>query len=211
MSVLNSNLYDKLLKFNIIYNAIDNKVCLNGIDWDTAVDNAKSSSLFYIGKLGLGYYEKLEVKFLVLASYLTYIPYGRLGYKFLEEMNVNVAEYRYNKLTGIMGDDLLKLPDEQNKYIKDFFVNYNKEEIDLKDVREAVSLVIRGHNELEAISTLDCMKFKNKSSELIYMLSDLPKTIDKIKISEALKEHYFKQELTLEEKEYILKITKIDG
>lgn len=38
-----------------------------------------------------------------------------------------------------------------------------------------------------------------------------PKVMDKIKISEALKNYYFKQELTIEEKDYILKITKIDG
>ena len=118
--------------------------------------DAKATVDYYYDGLFSDYETLNEARFFVMADYLTYIPYGSCGYAAFEKMlkevspDISVGQYRYEWLKRCVGESLLWLNDGQLGYIKYFFENYNKKEINLKIPAETVSLICRYHHECEA-------------------------------------------------------------
>ena len=96
-----------------------------------------------------------EAKFFVMADYLTYIPYGSVGYAAFEEMlkavrpDMSVAEYRFEWLKRQIGR-LEELNEGQLGYVRYYFENYGKRAVNLKIPAEVVAFVCRYHHECEA-------------------------------------------------------------
>ena len=206
------NLRDMMLKFNVIYDVIDDKANLNRVDWETCQHLGESSVVYFADGDKFGYKKRKIMKTLALASYLTYIPYGELGYKYLKDTikPMNVGEFRFNALKNALGEKFEKLSQEQVDYIKGFFYNFDKEELNLRDCRDSASFVIRIHQQLEAVATRDFLKFSAQSNELTFKLGDIRNENESINFREVLKDFNYKQELTDEEKEFVLKFVGLN-
>ena len=155
MAVLNENLYGKLLH-NKNIGKLNSFATTKGGELDLMWGSSKATVDYFYDSNILPTEDLEEARFLNLADYMTYVPYGTTGYKKLQELlqkkgnGKTVSEYRYNMLQEIMGKDLTSLPENQKNYIKSFFDNYYKEEVNLKSVPEVVSLIGRVHHECEA-------------------------------------------------------------
>ena len=97
-----------------------------------------------------------EARFFVMADYLTYIPYGSVGYAAFEKMlqklrpGMTVGEYRFERLKELAERPLSRLNAEQLAYIRNYFENYGKQSVDLTNPAETVAFICRFHHELEA-------------------------------------------------------------
>lgn len=197
MNILNDDLFSKLLNNKKARQYADFKITARGGDLETFLTNCDANAKYYAGKTGMGYKTKKTAQFLTFADYLTYVPYGSEGYKKLEEilkaqgMGQSVANFRFEKLKTIMGDDLTNLPKEQIDYIRNFFLNYNKDTVNSKDIAEVTALICRVHHEVEANygnpGYTDVLTIKNHLNEICYKIGDLGKEKDTIESEEFLK------------------------
>lgn len=170
----NKNLYGGLLDFaaKSLYN---NRLTINGCECDQVWHDASIAIKYFVDGILL-FDEYNEVKFFILADYLTYVPYGKEGYKFLENIlnnkNESVANMRFKKLRAYLDRAFAQIPEEQQNYwleeigmdmneerricegqyayIKAYFDDYNDMKIDLTIFKDIVKLFCRFYHECEA-------------------------------------------------------------
>ncbi len=156
MAILKQDLYGYLISSGYLRKLDERYVTRRGGDLMFSWSDARSSAEYFYNSNILDYDNMREALFFVFADYLTYIPYGSAGYKAFEGMlrevdpGISVAQYRFQWLERRMGKRLSQLNDGQRAYVKYYFENYNKREINLKIPAEVVSLICRFHHECEA-------------------------------------------------------------
>lgn len=112
--------------------------------WSEADDD-----LFYFANMKDLYSFSDEVKLFVYADYLTYIPYGDLGYALAEEKirdkyGISLAQWRYELFLKIIGDNGAKLFNgAQLARIQKFFENRDLKEVHFGDLDEATAALMR--------------------------------------------------------------------
>lgn len=117
-----------------------------------------------------------EARFFVLADYLTYIPYGKAGLEAFRQIlsrslpGVSVAEYRFAMLekhlsaAGLKEGDIQCISAGQYEYIRHFFTDYERQEINLRSLIDVVTLFCRFYHECEA--RLGTESFFNQTAAL---------------------------------------------
>ena len=131
MGILTTELYSKMVSNGPLKLMGRYKITTIGgdLDWQYHLCQvyATTSSIKYT------YIDNNEIRAIIAASYLTYIPYGSMGYKkakeILKENNypLSLEEFRFEKFKNIMGDNLNDFSLEQINYLKEFFLNFEKE------------------------------------------------------------------------------------
>lgn len=217
MSKLNRDLYNLLLNSPKVKQVIGKKITAKGGDLDVFWNKCEATANYYTSWNLMPAEENSEAIFLVFADYLTYVPYGTLGYQKFEELlkssdaNKSVAEYRFDKLKEIMGKTLTELPQEQIDYIKSFFENYNKEVVTLNNIPEVVSLICRAHHECEAnyktTGFANSMEISDRCRCFSKKLASLYDSQETLNASEILNEVSRSAKLTEAEVNYINETT----
>ena len=156
MSVLSVDLYGRIVSNGPIRVIQDDKLTLNGGDlgWNQHLCET-DAVYFFKRKTSTGWYNKVrELKTFVFAGYATYIPYGNSGYQLakeiLKEKGLSIEEFRVEKFKKIMGNNLDDLSSEEFDYIKSFFIEFEKDIIDIRSPKDAAIMFCRIHNEIEA-------------------------------------------------------------
>ena len=127
------------------------KMTLNGgdLEWYAHLCENNAKYLFRKHNRTSTYKDERELKMFIFAGYATYIPYGSVGYSAVKEMGISIEEFRFLKFKEIMGSNLDGLTLEELDYIKSFFYEYEKEEIDTTKVKDVAIMFCRIHNEIE--------------------------------------------------------------
>ena len=155
MGIFRDNLYSSLLRIgNTVISA--QKVNANGGFLDSYHSLCETNLKYFFGKNMLGREIKQDAKLLALFSYMTYLPYGEVGYLAIEsylkisDSPLSVAEYRFERLKQALNDRASIISDGEMAFIRDFFVNFQKDDIDLYNVMEVTSLYCRIHGAIES-------------------------------------------------------------
>lgn len=217
MAILNSDLYGKMLNGRVGYILDSNKITTKGDGYlETFLNCCVSSSVFCLAWSDntKKYIDKNEVRFLTFASYLTYVPYGNLGYKRLENylnekgINKSVADLRIEKFFNIMEDKLTNITKEEMDYIKRFFNEYKKESFNLRDNLDITLLVCNVNNEIEANygseGFTDLLNVKKILNEFCYEIANSKEERNVFNINEILLKIPKKQNLDEEELKHLL-------
>ena len=110
-----------------------------------------------------------ELKFYLYLDMLTYLPFEKLGYDYLnnelENKNSNVIEFKYNKILKILSDAEFNVNEELDNNIKYFLNNYYNDEIELNIIGLAIILLRLFHRYVTIMNFLCKKKF---FSELFY-------------------------------------------
>ena len=190
MSVLSQDLYGRILSNRYLGRICSQKVTAKGGFLESAYDKARIAVNYFCAKSGFSYAVKKETQFLTAVAYLTYVPYGKAGYAYLQTKlgTKSVTQARRERLEEILGEVLSSLDEAQREYIFAFLEEYEKEEIDLTSPRDGVCLICRAYHEIEghydpALSETKAIEQKNA---LCYEIADLGKEKRKILASEFL-------------------------
>lgn len=190
MGILTTKLYSIMVSNGPIKELSYYKATLlgNELDWESHM-----CEVFATTSAILTYIQKSEIKSLIVASYLAYIPYGSIGYKaakeIFKEMNVSLTleEFRFEKFKIIMGDNLKDFSSEQVKYIKEFFLDFEKEILDITDIRHLAILFCRIHNEIEAnYDTISKEKIKEMKTNFSLFIKHELENISVVEIDKYL-------------------------
>ena len=86
-----------------------------------------------------------ELKFYLYLDMLTYLPFEKLGYEYLnnelEKENSNIIEFKYNTILRILSDAEFNVNEELDNNIKYFLNNYYNDEIELNIIGLAIILL----------------------------------------------------------------------
>ena len=167
---------------------------------DSYFSLCESASNYYFGKNLFGREAKKDAAILLLLSYISYIPYGRVGYLATEsylkisKSPLSVAEFRLEKLKRAIGDSISLISDEEMAYVKDFFDNFQKDDIDLYSVMDVASLYCRIHWEIEACHLMEpyihrewiLPRVQAITDEIASLISEGAKTVSASKILDKI-------------------------
>lgn len=193
--MLDYNSYEQLLDKKEVKGELSKKATLEGLDL-SAMWSSCDDSAFYYGKMNDMTDQQIgAAKFLICADYVTAVPYGSVGYKALEEKlakdNKTVAQARFDKFAKVMGDDMASLSQEDVASIKEFFENYNRQDIDLANMNDVTTLLCRIYHECEANYKKSGYKTESvildRLSDFVSDFTDMHFDKDKITADEILK------------------------
>ncbi len=150
-----SRLYEIIISNPRIMNQLSrNKATLMGGKLDYLWGIA-DSDIYYVACM-LKLADRYCIRTLVFADYLTYIPYGELGYtKFdcivKDAGFYSVGEWRYKRFLKILGDNINSVSSDVLKKIEKFFEDYESDEVHLEDSSDIARAVCRIRHSFEAL------------------------------------------------------------
>lgn len=133
-------LYDMNLRRILMTDIYDTKYYLNT---EYNILFAKGNSRLY--SLHLPYDLDEELEFYLNLDMLTYLPFEKLGYEYLnnklEKENSNVIEFKYNKMLKILSNSKFNVDEEVKTNIKYFLNNYYNDVIEMNIIGLAIIIL----------------------------------------------------------------------
>lgn len=193
MEIFDKDLYDRAFKNrNIDLDTL--KITINGGNLGSFWFCSESSLDFYLAWNKLK--NRNDALFLNLIHYFTYIPYGTVGYKtieqYLKEKNINktITQLRFEKLENVLQGELKNLPNNQIIYIKNFFNNYQKQIFDTQKIEDITCLICRVNGEIESnygnSYFSDLIMTKKIIIDYCYKIANLGKEKKQLNINDVL-------------------------
>lgn len=153
-----------------------------------------------------------ELEFYLNLDLLTYLPFDKLGYNFLNSKleNSNVAEFKYNIIVQIIGKDHPELEDEIKGNIKTFLNNYYNDILEVNLINLAIITLRLFHRYVTIMNFGGPLAMMTIQDKIGQKLEQLKKDIQEndlkvININDYLPEFDFaNNELSSEMIEYIV-------
>ena len=138
-----------------------------------------------------------ELKFYLYLDMLTYLPFEKLGYEYLnnelEKENSNIIEFKYNKILKILSDAKFNVDDELKNNIKYFLNNYYNDVIEINIIGFALILLRLFHRYVTIMNfggKLASMTIHKKIENILDQITDEvnEKKLKEININDYLSE-----------------------
>ena len=155
METLSTELYSKILNGGLFASLDRMRLTDAGgdVQWQCHIAMNNAHYVLQMHDKYKGYHRdgRKRLCFLICAHYLTYIPYGEVGYAVAEAIvrkagrYETLADFRLEWLRRLMREDYALVTPEGEACIREFFATYRKERYDLSSEMEVAQLFCRGY------------------------------------------------------------------